>query len=343
LRAAVLHKPFDMRLEEVPVPRFGPEEVLVRVRAVGVCGSDVDYYATGRCGNFTVREPLILGHESSGEIARVGSRVEGLRVGDRVAIEPGFPCRRCRFCREGRYNLCPDVRFYGTPPVDGAFAEYAAAPADSVFKLPENMTFEEGAMVEPLSVGIQASKRGSIGPGKSAVVFGAGPIGLVTLQAARASGATEVYAVDLADYRLRYAEKFGATGVINAREGDPLERIGELTGGRGVDVAFDAAGSVETAQQAVRAVGRGGVAVIISMLPSPEFPIRMTDLVEKEMDLRGVFRYANTYPTAIGLVSRGVVDVRSLVTHRFPLDQVQRAFDVAEKRLEDALKVVVTP
>jgi len=343
MKAAVLYKPYDIRLEEVETPRIGADQVLVRVRAVGICGSDVHYYKTGRAGMHVVKEPLILGHECSGEIAEIGGDVEGFKPGDRVVIEPGFPCRRCFYCKTGRYNLCEDIRFYGTPPVNGAFCEYVAADADFVYKMPENLTFEEGSMIEPLSVGIHATRRGHITAEDTVAILGSGPVGLLTLQAVRARGATNIYVTDIRDYLLEYARRLGATETINAQKEDPVKRIMELTDGRGADVVIEAAGSIEAGRQTFEIVRRGGRIVIIGVFPKTEFAVRMTDFVDKELTVYGVFRYANTYPTALSLVSAGKIELKPLITHVFTLDEIQRAMEVAEKKIGNPVKVIVKP
>ena len=343
MKAAVLYKPYDIRLEEVETPRIGADQVLVRVRAVGICGSDVHYYKTGRAGMHVVKEPLILGHECSGEIAEIGGDVEGFKPGDRVVIEPGFPCRRCFYCKTGRYNLCEDIRFYGTPPVNGAFCEYVAADADFVYKMPENLTFEEGSMIEPLSVGIHATRRGHITAEDTVAILGSGPVGLLTLQAVRARGATNIYVTDIRDYLLEYARRLGATETINAQREDPVKRIMELTDGRGADVVIEAAGSIEAGRQTFEIVRRGGRIVIIGVFPKTEFAVRMTDFVDKELTVYGVFRYANTYPTALSLVSAGKIELKPLITHVFTLDEIQRAMEVAEKKIGNPVKVIVKP
>ena len=343
MKAAVLYKPYDIRLEEVETPRIRSDQVLVRVRAVGICGSDVHYYKTGRAGTYVVKEPLILGHECSGEIAEIGNDVEGFKPGDRVVIEPGFPCRRCFYCKTGRYNLCEDIRFYGTPPVNGAFCEYVAADADFVYKMPENLTFEEGSMIEPLSVGIHATRRGHVTAEDTVAILGAGPVGLLTLQAVRARGATNIYVTDIRDYLLEYARRLGATETINAQREDPVRRIMELTDGRGADVVIEAAGSIETGRQTFEIVRKGGRIVIIGVFPKTEFAVRMTDFVDKELTVYGVFRYANTYPTALNLVSAGKIQLKPLITHVFTLDEIQKAIEVAEKKIGNPVKVIVKP
>ena len=340
MKAAVLHKPLDLRVEMVDAPQVGARDVLVRIRRVGICGSDVHFYLRGRIGSFVVKKPLILGHECSGEVAEVGEKVTNVKVGQRVVIEPGFTCGVCEACRSGRYNLCPNVRFYGAPPYDGAFAEYALASAENVYPMPDNMTYGEGAMIEPLAVGLMATKRGRVSVHDSVAVFGAGPIGLFSLQAAKSHGAVETFAVDIIDYRLEYASKLGAGTVINALKGDPVELIRESTGGRGVDVVIEASGSPKAVRQAIDVVKPGGRIVFVGY-PLVEVPILIDKVLVKELDLHGVHRYANVFPTAIRLVSSGKVDVRSLVTHVFPFEKILEGFKVHMNKIGNPIKVQI--
>ena len=222
-RAAVLVKPGEIVIEERPMPEPGPREVLVEVAAVGVCGSDVHYFQHGRVGSHVVRAPLVLGHESAGRVAAVGSSVTAHAVGDRVALEPGVPCGRCRECRSGRYNLCPDVVFFATPPVDGAFAEFVTIDEDFAFALPDELSDEAGALMEPLSVGIWACRKAGVSAGDRVLVTGAGPIGLLAMQVARAFGATRVEISDVNEGRLELAERTGATRAIRAGGEQPGE------------------------------------------------------------------------------------------------------------------------
>jgi L-iditol 2-dehydrogenase len=341
MKAAVLHAVGDLRVEEVDKPAItAPDQALVRIRAVGVCGSDVHFYERGRIGPYALKDPVILGHESAGEVIEVGKVVKHLRPGDQVAIEPGVPDRTCWYCKTGRYNLCAEVPFMGTPPWNGAFCEYVAWPADFCFKLPAGLSFEEGAMAEPLAVAMQGTKRGEVSVGQSVAVLGCGPIGLVTLQAAKARGATQIIATDVQQPRLKLAAKLGATDIINAREGDPIEQVRELSGG-GVDVALETAGTVATVQQACAMVRMGGVVTLIGMPGELEFTMPVLDIICREYDVRGVFRYCNCYPPALALLGAGRVDVKSLITHRFPLQQAQAAIDFAKDRKDVAVKVMV--
>jgi L-iditol 2-dehydrogenase len=346
---AVLHGVRDLRLEQRPIPEPAANEVLVRIQRIGVCGSDIHYYTHGRIGDYVVEEPMVLGHESAGIIEAVGTDVDGFAAGERVTIEPGYTCRECFYCKAGHYNLCPDVTFMATPPIDGAFCEYVAWPADFVYHLPDNMSLDEGAMMEPMSVGLWAAHRGDVRPGDSVAVFGSGPIGLLTLQAARVAGASTRIAVDIQDFRLEHARRLGASHALNAREGDVVQQIRELVASQhgmepdyaGVDVAFETAGAVPTTRNALAVTRPGGVAVLVGLPPDPMVEIDLVAAAGKEIDIRGQFRYANRYPPAIALTSVGRLDVASLVTHHYPLEQAEEALLFADEHKDEALKVMV--
>jgi len=340
MKAAVLHKPLDLRVEMVDVPQVSARDVLVRMRRVGICGSDAHFYLRGRIGSFVVEKPLILGHECSGEVTKVGEKVTNVKVGQRVVIEPGFTCGACEACRSGRYNLCPNVRFYGTPPYDGAFAEYALASAENVYPMPDNMTYGEGAMIEPLAVGLMATKRGRVSVHDSVVIFGAGPIGLLSLQAAKSHGVIDAFVVDIIDYRLDYALRLGAGTTINASKEDAVKRIMEETRGKGVDVVIEASGAPKAVQQALDVVKPGGRIVFVGYPPA-EVPISIDKILIKELDILGVHRYANVFPTAIKLVSSGKVDVKSLITHVFPLEKILDGFKVHIDKIGNPIKVQI--
>ena len=341
MRAAFLHKIGDIRLEEVPAPALdGGDQVLVHVKAVGICGSDLHYYEKGRMGTAIVREPLILGHEAAGEVVEVGEQVTDLQPGDRVAIEPGRTCGRCEFCKSGRYNLCREVIFLGTPPVHGAFCEYVAWPADFLFKLPDQMSCEEGAMMEPLAVGVHAARLSQIGLGDSVAVLGAGPIGLVSLQAAAAAGATMTIATDVIPYRLQMARQLGATHTLDANN-DVVEAVMELTEGRGVDVVIDCVGLAKTVRQATRLARRGGHIQIVGMAADTADQFPLAEINNAELTLSGTFRYANCYPTAIAAAVAGRVDVKSLITHRFPLAEIPEAMAWVAENKEQVIKALI--
>jgi L-iditol 2-dehydrogenase len=339
--AAVLHGPRDVRLErrEVPDPRAG--EVLVRIRAVGVCGSDVHYFAEGRIGRYVVESPLILGHECAGEVVRLGPGVSSPPVGSRVALEPGVPCRRCRYCREGRYNLCPHVTFMATPPVDGAFVEFVAWPADFAYPLPENVSLAEGSLLEPLAVGMHAVRRAGFRPGATLLIQGAGPIGQVTLLAARAAGAGRIFVMDLDATRLAVAKRQGADAVLNPLEGGVDGALADLTDGEGVDVVIEAAGSAPTIRQSIELVRRGGTIVWIGLPAGDPVEVSALQAIDKEVDIRGVFRYANVYADAVRLVAGGRMPLGGLVTDRMPLARAGEALAMAGDRKSGAMKVLI--
>lgn len=344
MKAAVLHKPGDIRIEEMEQPKVEkPDDVLIRIKAVGVCGSDVHYYERGRIGTFVVKAPLVLGHECSGEVVEVGREVANVKPGDRVSVEPGYPDRRCWYCKTGKYNLCHTVPFMGSPPTHGAYREYLTWPSDFVFRLPDSVSFDEGAMVEPFAVGMQGAKRGGIKPGMSAVVIGSGPIGLAAMQAAAAYGATTIVVTDRVPSRLALARKLGATHTVNVSEADPVAAVHEFTEGEGADVVLETAGTVATARQAQDLVRRGGVVVLVGMFAEQEFPLYVMDIIFREYDVRGVFRYCNCFPPALALIGAGRADVKSLITHEFPLERTQEAIEFARDRKDVAIKVVVKP
>ncbi|WP_137286846.1 NAD(P)-dependent alcohol dehydrogenase [Halorussus salinisoli] len=326
MRTAVLREPGELAVEDRPRPDPAPDEVLVAVGEVGICGSDLHYYEHGRIGDYVVENPLILGHESAGEVVEVGAAVSDLAPGDRVALEPGVPCRRCAHCKRGEYNLCPDVTFMATPPDDGAFAEYVAWPADFAYRLPESVSTREGALCEPLSVGIHVVNRGEIGVGDSVLVTGAGPIGLLAMEAARAAGATEIFVSDVVDAKLRLAAERGADATVDPRDDDLGAAIADATDGDGVDVVIEASGAESAIAGSLDAVRRGGTVVFVGLADEAEVPLDVLDIVDNELDVHGSFRYRNTYPTAIELLADDAVDAAGIVDFEATLGDVDDAF-----------------
>ncbi len=333
-RVAALHGPGDIRLETRALPELADRDVLVEVRSVGVCGSDVHYYEHGRIGSFVVEQPLVLGHEVSGVVVDRGAEALKRQVGERVALEPGVPCGRCRECREGRYNLCRDVRFYATPPVDGAFARYVAIHEDYAFPLPDELSDDAGALLEPLSVGIWACRKGGVGLGSHVLVTGAGPIGNLSMQAARAAGATTVAVADVNVERLERAAQLGATQTIDLNDRQLTPEDGPF------DVLLECTGAESLTGQAILALRPAGTAVLVGMGPDLEARIPVAALQTRELTLVGTFRYANTYPAAIALAASGRVDLDGLVDARFPLEEVDRALS-ANRENATLLKVMV--
>ena len=331
-RAAVLVRPGAIAMEQRPVPAPGPRDVLVEVTSVGVCGSDVHWYEHGRIGDLVVRAPLVLGHECAGRVVAVGEEATRHAVGARVCLEPGVPCGRCRECRAGRYNLCADVAFFATPPVDGAFAEYVTIHEDFAFALPDAMPDDVGALMEPLSVGIWACRKAGVTAGDRVLVTGAGPIGLLAMQVAKAFGATEVTISDVNEQRLAVAETLGATRVL---------RAGRETAGE-VDAVIECSGHPAAVVAGIEALRPAGTAVLVGMGPDPTVEIPMSLVQNRELWLTGTFRYANTYPAAIDLAATGRVDVAALITGHYGLDETEAALRAGR---EDAasIKVMVHP
>ncbi|MGB4137761.1 MAG: NAD(P)-dependent alcohol dehydrogenase [Microbacterium sp.] len=334
MMASILRAQGEIVTDAVEVPTPADDQVLIRIAAVGVCGSDIHYFHEGRIGDFVVDAPLILGHEASGTIVAVGADVDAGRIGQRVAIEPQRPCRRCEQCRSGRYNLCTSIEFYATPPIDGAFAEYAAIQSDFAYAIPDSMSFDAAALCEPLSVGIWTAQKAGIRPGSSVLIAGAGPIGIITAQVARAFGATRVIVSDPVAERRAVALRFGATEVVDPIATDIAAAEWD------VDAFIDASGAAPAIRAGVYAVGPAGRVVLVGM-GADEAPLPLSRIQNRELVVTGVFRYANTYPTAIALIEKGLVDLDSLVTHRFGLGEVVEALEAAGD--PSALKVIVAP
>jgi L-iditol 2-dehydrogenase len=306
MHAVVLRGPGEVVVEERPVPTPGPDEVLVRVTAVGVCGSDVHYVKHGRIGNFVVTGPMILGHEPAGVIVAVGAQVPPDRVGQRVSIEPGRPCRRCRYCLGGQYNLCPQMAFFATPPIDGALSEYVVVHEAFAHPVPDSLSDDEAALLAPLSVGVWACRKARVGIGSRVLVTGAGAVGLVAMQVARAAGAAEVVVTDVDTRRLAMASELSADGAVDTSSSglDPTFQP---------DVVLECSGNLGALQSAVEVLAPAGRVVLVGagfdnlMLP-------MGIVQPRELEIMGIFRYANTWPAAIELVKSGRVVLKPLVT-----------------------------
>ena len=324
---------------QIPEPKAG--EVLVKIEACGICGSDVHFYKDGRVGDVMAPEDFVLGHEVAGVVTKVGEGVKDLRAGDRVALEPGYPCGKCEYCMSGRYNLCPDVVFFADPPVEGALKEYVAHPAQMCFKLPENMTTEEGALIEPLAVGLHATGLGNVGLGDEVLILGGGCIGLVTLLSAKARGASQIVVVDLYEKRLNMAKQLGATDVIQAGTENVEERIEELFNGKGADIVFETAGAIPTIQQTPYFVKKGGTIVLVGMAAESMAEYNFSQAMKKEITIKTVYRYRNLYPTAIAAVSSGSIDVKQIVTHRFTFDESDKAFRTVVEDAKNVIKGVI--
>ncbi len=341
MKAAVMLGIGKMGFEERDIPKVKENEVLVKLEYVGICGSDLHYYETGAIGDYVVEPPFVLGHEPGGTVVEVGKNVKNLRVGDRVALEPGRTCGHCEFCKTGRYNLCPDVVFFATPPIDGVFQEYVAHEAALCFKLPDNVSTLEGALIEPLAVGFHAAIQGDAHLGQRVVVMGAGCIGLVSMMALKARGVSEVYVVDIMEKRLDKALELGATGVINGAKEDVLERVNELTDGAGMDLVIETAGTEITTRQAIHMAKKGSNIVLVGYSKSGEMTLPMSLVLDKELTFKTVFRYRHIYPMAIDAVAAGKVNLKGIITDIFGLDEVQKAMDYSMNNKADIVKAVI--
>jgi L-iditol 2-dehydrogenase len=324
-----LHGTGDLRIHEEPVPAAGDGEKLVRVKSVGVCGSDLHWFAEGSIGDAKLEHPLVLGHEFAGVT----------EDGQRVAIDPAIPCGRCEFCEHGHPNLCDNMIFAGHGNTDGALREWMAWHEKSLFPIPHSISDDDGAMLEPLGVAIHSVDLGKLKAGMSVGVFGCGPIGLLILQVAKLSGAAQIFATDKLAHRVEAAKRFGATQVFSTSEGRELEQIQAATKGRGVDVAFEAAGTQDSVDISFAAVASGGKVVLAGIPDDDRTSFSASTARRKGLTIKLVRRMKHTYPRAIELVSKGLVDVRSLVTHRFLLEDAQEAFRVAERR--EGLKIII--
>jgi L-iditol 2-dehydrogenase len=337
MKVALMTDIRKMAFTERPIPTPAADEVLVKIEYVGICGSDIHYYEAGRIGNFIVQPPFVLGHEAGGTVVEVGANVTNLAVGDRVALEPGKTCGKCEWCKQGKYNLCPDVQFFATPPVDGVFQEYVAHEADLCFKLPDNMSTLEGALIEPLSVGFHAANQGGAHAGQTCVVTGAGCIGLVSMMALKAMGVSKVFVVDVMPKRLEKALELGADGVINGKEEDTVQKVLELTGGKGADLVIETAGSEITTRQAIEFTKKGATIVLVGYSASGMETLPIGMALDKELTFKTVFRYRHIYPMAIDAVASGRVNLKGLCTDLFDFDNIAEAM---ERSVTDKANIV---
>lgn len=338
---AILVTPGTMKIQDAPMPEPKDDEVLLEVEYVGICGSDIHGFESGPF--IPPKDPnqkIGLGHECGGTVVGVGSKVKKIKVGDRVNIEPGIPCGKCKFCLSGHYNICPDVDFLATQPnYRGALTNYITHPESLTYKLPDNMDTMEGALVEPAAVGMHAAMEADVKPGKKIVILGAGCIGLMTLQACRVMGATEIVVVDMIEKRLNMAKKLGAMETINGGKEDTVARAKEILGDLGADIVFETAGARATAAQTTKLVMRGGRIMIVGTVPG-DTPVNFLS-INREVKIQTVFRYANNYPMTIEAISSGRFDVKSMVTDIYDYKDVQRAFEESLSRKSEIIKGVI--
>lgn len=341
MKAMLVHGPRDLRAAEWPVPEPGPGEALVRVKACGICGSDIHSYEHGEIGGTAIEAPLVLGHELAGEVVALGPGVTGLAVGTPVAVDPAMPCGRCEFCLEGDPHVCPQMRFFGNYPYHGGFREYLAHPADLLFPLPEGLTYTDGALVEPMGIALYVAELAGMRLGDRVAVLGAGPIGLLCIDMMRLSGAVDIVATDLVDARLEAARRLGATEAWNAAREDVVGRIMDHTAGRGADVVIEAAGVPETVEQAMEVAKPGGTVVLVGIPDDDRISFKASTSRRKGLTIKYDRRMKHTYPRCLALVKAGRVDLRPLATHHFPLERLGEALDTVRTRADGVLKAIV--
>jgi len=345
MKGVVLEKVRQIAIRDIDMPAApGPGEVLVRIAVVGVCGSDVHYFTHGRIGPFVVDAPMVLGHEASGVVEAVGANVTGLSPGDRVCMEPGIPDPTSRASRLGIYNVDPAVRFWATPPVHGCLVPHVVHPAAFTYRLPDSVSFSEGAMVEPLAIGLQAASRARVQPGDVAVVAGAGPIGIMVALSALAGGCSRVVISDLMDEKLAIAASYANVTPVNVRDESLKAAVDEATGGWGADLVFEASGAPGAFRDLFDLARPGGAVVLVGM-PVEPVAIDIVAAQARELRIETVFRYANVFERALQLIASGAVDLKRLVTGIYDFDDAVAAFErAAEGRPDDVkLQIRVSP
>jgi D-xylulose reductase len=341
MRALVLEQKGQLSLREIDLPQhLGPEDVRVAIDTVGICGSDVHYYTHGRIGPFEVKAPMVLGHEASGVITELGANVKNFNLGDRVCMEPGVPDLASRASKLGIYNVDPSVKFWATPPVHGILTSHAVHPAAFTFKLPENVSFAEGAMVEPFAIGMQAAARARIVPGDVAVVIGCGPIGIMVALAALAGGCAEVMISDFSAEKLAIAGRYAGITPVNIAEEPLAAAVAHRTGGWGVDIVFEASGSPKAYADIFKLARPGGAAVLIG-LPVEKIALDISEAIAKELRIETVFRYANIFDRALAVIASGKIDLNPLITTTYPFSESITAFERAASARPEDVKIQI--
>ncbi|TYB84332.1 NAD(P)-dependent alcohol dehydrogenase [Oceaniovalibus sp. ACAM 378] len=340
-QALVLERIGELAIRNVDLPQdVGPHDIRIELHTVGVCGSDVHYYTHGRIGDFVVNAPMVLGHEGSGTVTEVGSAVTGLQVGDRVCMEPGVPDMSSRATKLGIYNVDPAVSFWATPPVHGILTPSVVHPAAFTFKLADNVSFAEGAMVEPFAIGMQAATRARIVPGDVAVVIGAGPIGIMVALAALAGGCARVIIADVSAEKLAIAEGYDGITAVNVAQTGLVDAVMQTTSGWGGDVVFECSGNPRVYGDAIRAVRPGGCMVLVG-LPPDAVPFDVSAACARELRIETVFRYANVFDRALELIASGKVDLKPLISDTFPFERSVEAFERAAESRAGDIKVQI--
>ncbi|WP_214470244.1 NAD(P)-dependent alcohol dehydrogenase [Mesorhizobium sp. dw_380] len=341
MRALVLEKKGELSLREIALPLdVGPDDVRIAIHTVGVCGSDVHYYTHGAIGSYVVRAPMVLGHEAAGVVVETGANVTALKVGDRVCMEPGVPNLSSRATKLGIYNVDPDVRFWATPPVHGVLAPYAVHPAAFTYKLPDNVSFAEGAMVEPFAIGMQAASRARIVPGDVAVVVGCGPIGIMIALAALAGGCSKVLISDFSAPKLKIAAQYAGIVPVNIGEQSLVDAVAAATDNWGADIVFEASGSPKAFADLFDVVRPGGAVVLVG-LPVEPVALNVPAAISKEVRIETVFRYANIFDRALQLIASGKVDLKPLITGTYDFSDSIKAFERAAQGNPEDVKLQI--
>lgn len=341
MKAFVLHGAKDIRLEDVPCPKPGPKEALVKIRAAGICGSDLHYHAHGRCGDFVPTQPFILGHEFAGEIVAVGDPANDSLIGNRVAVDPSRSCGQCKICRQGRYNLCPDMVYFGSasvsPPSDGCFAEYVVAPVTNCVKIPDHFEFAWGALLEPLSVATHAVMRSGGVAGKSVLITGGGTIGQMILLVAKAFGASQVVISDVKPFSRSFATEQGASATLDPMANDFSEQASTIAP-EGFEVVFEASGVAAAMNQAFQLAAKGSTVVQVGTLDNG-IAVPINTLLTREIQYVGSWRFANVFDRVLDLISSGTIDIRSLISQKMPFSELPSAIKAATGA--DVIKVQI--
>jgi L-iditol 2-dehydrogenase len=332
--------PGKIEMGELPVPEFGDDDVLVKVKHVGVCGADLEFFKAGRIGGWVLDFPHVLGHEPAGVVEAVGKNITHVKPGDLVAVEPGKPCFKCPTCLSGHYNMCPEMTFMSVPGCKGAFKEFLAWPGKLVFKVREGTDTADACLAEPLAVGVHSVSQSGIRFGQSAAILGSGCIGLCVAQVLMAQGISEIYITDHNKVRLEKAKALGVKNTLNDNDVDIIAKIKELSGG-GVDRVFECTGSQKAVTQSLGILNSSGVIVIIGMFGEPTQPVDLNGLLMKEATIVSSFRYCNNYPAALSAISSGTIKVRDIVSHRFKLDQLQEALTTNIQNKKEVTKIVI--
>jgi len=343
MRKAVLAAPRRFEVIDAEIPSPGPDEVLVKVLSMGICGSDLHYYAGDYVSDQQIEYPMSLGHEFAGDVVETGANVTGFKPGDRFMAEPSLGCGKCEWCLAGRSNLCPDTKFCGSPPVEGALSQYYVLNSHQVFRIPDDMTYDDALMAEPLANLLHAFGMSRFEKGNTACIIGCGPIGLLLLQLVRRAGASRIFVSEKVPERLQHARRLGADVCIDALAQEADEVILAETGGRGVDVAYEAAGDVDALRQCVNAARRGGLVLIEGIPREPVVPFEIRTARRKELTLQMCRRCPDPPTEAITLIHKGEIEVSSLITHHFPIGRTPEAYELVFNKKDGAVKVIIHP